>query len=305
MEDCVSVIQLPKEDDKEHVFLENHPELINPYLKVEDIKKLIKNITGIDENRQKLQLQFDCDSITYNDDFFWNKATINIYDNLEYKYKIQRKGYKKDIILNLNKSIGELKKIVSNLTKIPIEIQEFYLNNKILSNDSYLDNRSLFIDKFDIRIPEKNELIKVKYPNSEIKEINIDLCNTAYECLNQIKNDTDNFLMRYTMNYNNKNLILDDMLICSGIKKDDLIEIIDKKGFYINIKWLIGKIIRLYIASTDKIKNIKYLIESKEGTEINRQRLFLNGEELRDDDKTVEEYNIKNETTLLLVKKLL
>ena len=115
-----------KKDDKEHIYLNNHPEFINPYLKVRDVKKLIKNITGIDENSQKLQLQFDFDSINDNDSCFWKKAFINIYDSSEYKYKIQKNNYEANLILNLNKNIGELKQMISNITKIPIELQEFY-----------------------------------------------------------------------------------------------------------------------------------------------------------------------------------
>ena len=151
-----------KEDDKEHIYLNNHPEFINPYLKVKDIKKLINNITGIDENRQKLELQFDFDSINDNDGCFWKKAFINIYDSSEYKYKIQKNNYEADIILNLNKNIGELKQMISNITKIPIELQEFYLNDKILSDDKILKDENLFSDKLEIKIPEKHEFIKVK-----------------------------------------------------------------------------------------------------------------------------------------------
>ena len=279
-----------KKDDKEHIYLNNHPEFINPYLKVKDIKKLINNITGIDENRQKLELHFDFDSINDNDGCFWKKAFINIYDSSEYKYKIQKNNYEADIILNLNKNIGKLKQMISNITKIPIELQEFYLNDKILSDDKILKDENLFSDKLEIKIPEKHEFIKVKYPNSEIEEIKIDLCNTVYECLKQIKKE---IFLKYAINYENKSLNSDDMLICFGIKKGDLIEISDKKCLGFAIQFLRGKETHLKLASTNTIKTVKYLIELSEGFKINSHSLIFKGKELKN-NKTIEEYNIQN-----------
>ena len=46
-------------------------------------------------------------------------------------------------------------------------------------------------------------MIKVKYSNSKIEEIKIDLCNTVYESLKQIKKEV---FLKYSLNYKNKSL---------------------------------------------------------------------------------------------------
>ena len=62
--------------------------------------------------------------------------------------------------------------------------------------------------------------IKIKYPNSDVKEIYIDVSSSGFELLEEIQNK--NFIcssdIKYNIMYQNKNLNIDEMLIRSGIK---------------------------------------------------------------------------------------
>ena len=57
----------------------------------------------------------------------------------------------------------------------------FSYRNHILSNDEILNNENLFENELHIEATKTslNNTIKIKYPNSEVKEINADLNSTG------------------------------------------------------------------------------------------------------------------------------
>ena len=70
----------------------------------------------------------------------------------------------------------------------------------------------------------------------------------------------------------------------------------------IHIKSLSDKVTTLDVQDTDTILNIKKNIQQKENIHYARQKLLFNGNELTD-NKTLIDYNIKNESTLQLILK--
>lgn len=67
------------------------------------------------------------------------------------------------------------------------------------------------------------------------------------------------------------------------------------------IKTLMGYTLFLKIDPFESIKNVKLMIQTSENIIPNRQRLIFLGNPLKDDTRTLSDYDIKDDSTLHLV----
>ena len=279
-------------------------------MKVKDVKKIIKDKTGIKEENQKFRVTYNDHGNPFDDWSFWNYLTMEVYDISNYEADLVRDVYTSKVTLDLNKKVGELKQIVFEKTKVPIERMKFHLNKSELDNDYSFRQKSdinLFKDKVIIKINKQlNDVIYIQYPNSEIKEHTTDLYNTGFELLKEIDNhsldDEGHLKIQYKLFYKDKMLALDNLLI-NQITKGDLIKLIKKDVFMIFIKTLTGKTLVLYVAQKDTIAYVKFLVQIQEGIPPEEQRIVFAGKQL-EDNRTIGDYNIEKENTLHLVLRI-
>ena len=279
-----------------------HQELFDKKLLVKDVKKIIKNITGIKEENQRIKVSFN---INDDNNYFWNFQHILVYDITNFNLSFRKDSYETNIFLDLNKKIEELKRSIFEQTKIPINRQKLFLNNIELINEYTLVNEDLFKNNLELKInKESKDSIYIKYPDSKIKIIKTDFCNTGYELIKQINPyNFDKLNLKHGLLYKNKYISLSDLLVSFEIKNGDIIELIDRKTFPIHIKTLTGKTVDINVAPFDNIEYIKSLYQDKEGVPPDQQRLIYNGVMLKD-NKTIFDYKIEKESTLHLVLKL-
>jgi len=210
----------------------------------------------------------------------------------------------------VNDKIEELKKIVFEQTKVPIDRQQFYLNEEKLYNDwSFKDHKniSLFNNKIFVKITKKlNDTIYIKYPNSEIKKIRTDLYNTGLELLKPKEiyslDDDPYFYIDYHLYCNDKCLSLGNLLI-NQIEKDDMIKFYPRQTYQIFVKTLTNKTLTIEVEPDETIDFLKFLIRLKEGIPLEQQRLMFRGHQL-EDFRTIADSDIKKESTVHLALRL-
>ena len=104
------------------------------------------------------------------------------------------------------------------------------------------------------------------------------------------------------------NMLLQDGSVLSGynVRKQSSIylEIKPKGTKTIFIKTLTGKTFILHVGSHDTISVVKSMIEGKEGISVKKQKLIFRGRQL-EDDHTVANYDIQDESTLHLMLRLI
>ena len=289
-------------------YIATFPELLkNPDMK--EVKAMIKNKTGIKEEDQRYQITFNY----YGDGSkFFDNAKLEIYDTSKYRVKLIRQYYFQDFILDLKSGIRTNQQISQKIfeqTNVPIERLKFIsdeFDSSYYHTEENYDVNS-FRDKISlIKITkELNDIINIKYPNGEIKEIKTDLFNTGLELLEELQNNKiqQSSDIKYLLVHNNKNLFLEDLLINQGIKNGDLIEINNTGMIHFSIKNLTGKTIKIETPPNISVKLLKYFILIKEGYPISEQRLVFDGKQL-ENSKSIAEYGIQNESTLSLVLSL-
>ena len=253
-----------------------------------------------------MQLNYRFELFPDDESLFWDYVKIYSYDTSEYKTKIKRKFYEKDITLDLNKKVEELKKMVFEQTEIPMNRQSFTLDNIELSDDKVLKRYDLVTNRLSIGISKvKDFTIKIKYPNSEPKEIFTDIYNTGLEFLEEIQNKSLKYSsdIKYNLMYQNKNINIDEKFIDIGIKSGDLIELNNRSTYPICIKTLTGKNMTVYVEPFDTVEFLKSLVHCFEEIPIDQQRLIYTGRQLVD-SKILADYKIENGSILQMILRL-
>ena len=276
-------------------------------MKIKDIKARIKAITNIEEKNQKFQIKFDFALNNCYEELFWKYVTIQVYNAAEYRTSLTRNTYHEDIILDLNKKIGELKKIVSEQTKVPVHRIDFQIYQRELNDNIKINSYNLFEEKLLVKINKSSiNKIKIKYPDNEIKEIKTDLYNTGMEFLEEIQGDKiiKNNDIEYYILFNNEKINVDNTLINAGVKDGDIIELKYRGNKYeIFIKTLTGKTLIFNVEPSDKIIYIKSLIHYFEGIPCDQQVLIYGGKQL-EETRTFNNYGIPSGACLHLVLRL-
>ena len=91
----------------ETIRLLDYPELIKPNVKIDDIRKVIKDKIGIKEENQRFELVgIDRYHFEFRGDYnFWENFELKVYDKTRYYTGLGRSFYQTEIILDLKRKL--------------------------------------------------------------------------------------------------------------------------------------------------------------------------------------------------------
>lgn len=272
--------------------VKSYKKKFTPSLTVKDFISMVSDYTKIKKDLLRINVKsnFSHD----NDRNFWEFFDIEVFNITKFNLRIEHHYFDESIILDLSKKLGEIKKDIYNKFKIPVERQEFYIHSKLDDDNYTFEAFSPFKESLTIGFAPEKINIKFKYPDNKIEERPIDLLNTGLD-LTEILSKPNG----YNIYFNNKLIPLCDLLIVHNIKEGDIIELKERNIFQINVKFLTGKIIKIDVDENDTILTVKFFVKIKEGIPFDQQRIIFNKQ--LEDNKTLADYNIKQNATVHLV----
>ena len=212
-------------------------------------------------------------------------------------------------INNFNTKIKDIKNSIYELTKLPIDIYNFFYKGEKLDNEKTLkdykiENKSII----DFSFKSKNGIIiLIKRAKTEkIIPLDVNLSKTInyIKEMIQLKDKID--ISHQKLKYNKIELEDNKTLKDYNINNGEIIENIFKSNGNTEqyfVRTLDGKKITIVANIIDTIENVKEMIYEQLDIPIKDQRLIYAGQQL-DDNMTLEDYNIKKESTMHLVTRL-
>ncbi|CAG8826787.1 24578_t:CDS:1, partial [Racocetra persica] len=218
-----------------------------------------------------------------------NEIIIYVKTNTEETMKLD---------LKLSNTIYEVKSVIRDKKNIPTSHQRIIFNGKELDDHNILSNYK--IQKGSILHLESTEIIiYVKTNTGETIELNSMPDYTIHKVKLMIQDKKNIPLVQQRIYFNEQELNDNSSLSFCQIKKESVLYLeILTMVIKIYVKIMNEKIIELEVRRDHSIREVKRLIQDKEGIPSDKQYLFLN-DQLSDGD-FLSNYKIEEESTLHL-----
>lgn len=258
-----------------------------------EFQKLIYNFKELENNQKLEELSISCNSIiSLETEPKIYILTVNLPTDERLEFEVG----------NLE-TIEEIKNKIKDVKQYPIEQQHLILNGKELENENSLRDYLLMTEypTFDLIISSEDSiLIFIDTPKlnialpfkktDTIKDIKNSIQQKSGIPIEQIKLTLDDQILIDQKTIEDSSILPDSRLILSLASTNEI---------QVAVQPIIGKPMMINVSQTDTIQNIKEKVSELNGSEIEKQKLFFNGQLLENDSK-IEDYLIQNNSVLKL-----
>ena len=235
------------------------------------------------------------------------------YFNLKF---ITEYGFKFDLSISQWDTIKEIKDKIYEEYKIPSNQQAFFFANNPLDDDqlsiydyNIINNGLIFKEDNNNRIliiiqNKKYENFSILFED-KIIELSLDPFDTIENLNKIVEKKTGKIISNFDYMLYGKSYIYEfnKMIKDYNLSQNNNILNLKKVEFFVYIRTLAGKTLIIVIDPLNTIGELKEKICDSEGIEPGQQRLIFEGKQL-EDNKTLADYNIKKESTLLMILRL-
>lgn len=262
---------------------------------IDDVKEKLLDKAGIPKDDQRLT--FDGKELPDPTTLADNKIADGDIIDLDPMQIIVKHwdGSSFPLMVKPNETIDSVKGKIDKHKKIPKHQQRLSFQDRPLTEDGQT------LKDYDIKHKSVLELhpmqIKVRTPEGEVIPFTVTPDDTIEDVKEKIAEKTGIPVPNQMLNFDGEELDDKPTLDDYNIKHGDTLDLV---GMQIYVKHWDGTTITLDVTPNDTLGSVKSTVNEKTGIPKKQQRLTFDDKPLKKDKKTLQDYNIKHQDTLVL-----
>jgi ubiquitin C len=198
--------------------------------------------------------------------------------------------------------LGDIKKQLEKESGLVPENQKLFMNgDELMDDNKTADDYGIKADSV-LDLEPKSIKITVEMPDGKAHTVEVNASDTADTIKEKIAEKTGMAAPRQVLKFQGKELPKGKTVKDMGIRDGSAITV-EVFKVPVTVKTMDGKQIKVMVDPIDKLGDIKKQLENESGLAPENQKLFMNGDELMDDNKTADDYGIKADSVLDLEPK--
>lgn len=273
-----------------------YPIAVTPEDTVADLKKKVEKETDTPVPDQVLSFEGEeLDDKPTLDDYDINHGDIVDLGGMEIFVK-HPSGWTIPLKVSPSDTLDSIKDRVSEEKDIPKENQRLSYDGKPMKKDG--DTLSDYAVKNKDTLMLEPMSINVRTPEGRKIKLKVDPDDTVEDIKKKVEEKLEIPVPDQTLLFKDTELDDPTTLNENGIRHGDTLDL--QPAMKIHVKHWDGTTITLDVKPEDTLDSVKSTVNEKMGIPNKQQRLMFDGKPLRKDSKTLEEYKIKDQDTLIL-----